>query len=79
MDFRLEDSGGVHWIETKSVALVEQGVARFPDVPTARGRILLLTLGQAARKGVRASVIFIIQRPDAQVISPNVAPYHGKS
>ncbi len=71
LDFYLEDSLGVQWVETKSVTLVENGVARFPDAPTARGRRHLLTLGEAAQKGVRAAVVFIIQRPDAQVFSPH--------
>ncbi len=71
LDFRLEDSLGAHWVETKSVTLVEQGVARFPDAPTARGRKHLHTLGEAAQKGVRASVVFIVQRPDAQAFSPH--------
>ncbi len=38
LDFRLSGAAGVCWVETKSVTLVEEGVARFPDAPTARGR-----------------------------------------
>jgi len=37
LDFRLSGPDGVCWVEVKSVTLVEEGVARFPDAPTARG------------------------------------------
>ncbi len=73
LDFRLEGPEGVCWVETKSVTLVEKGVARFPDAPTARGRRHLLTLAEATQKGVRAAVVFVVQRPDAQVFSPHEA------
>ncbi len=59
------------WIETKSVTLVERRVAYFPDAPTARGRRHLAELAQMARDGVRSAVIFVVQRPDAQVFAPH--------
>jgi len=72
LDFRLEDEEGIWWVETKSVTLVENGLASFPDAPTARGRRHLLELGEAAQKGVRAAVVFVVQRSDAVHFMPHV-------
>lgn len=72
-DFRLTDGRGRDcWIEVKSATLVEEdGVARFPDAPTARGRRHVEELAALARAGDRAAVIFVIQRPDAEALEPN--------
>ena len=73
LDFRLTGPEGVCWVETKSVTLVADRVAYFPDVPTARGsrhlRELLAIIGQ----GERAAVVFIVQREDATVFAPAAA------
>ena len=71
LDFRLSGPAGVCWVETKSVTLVENGVALFPDVPTGRGRRHLQALIELRRLGHRAVVAFIIQRPDAQGLAPH--------
>ncbi len=70
-DFCLTSRSGVTWIETKSVTLVEGGLARFPDAPTSRGRKHLGGLEDACQAGDRAAVVFIIQRPDASRFRPN--------
>jgi sugar fermentation stimulation protein A len=59
------------WVETKSVTLVEEGIARFPDAPTLRGRRHLATLIHAVERGERAAVVFVVQRPDAQAFRPH--------
>lgn len=59
------------WIETKSVTLVNRGVALFPDAPTARGRRHLADLCALAQRGQRAAVIFLVQRPDAESFAPH--------
>ena len=59
------------YVETKSVTLVESGIAWFPDAPTSRGVKHLGTLAKAVEAGHRAAVIFVIQREDAQRFSPN--------
>lgn len=72
LDFSCIDGNGQHTlIEVKSVTLVEGGVARFPDAPTARGTRHLRELAQATMKGFRAAVIFIIQRDDPISFAPN--------
>lgn len=73
LDFRLTGPQGDCWVETKSVTLVEAGLALFPDAPTRRGQRHLADLAALARKGGRAAVVFVIQRPDATAFSPHVA------
>jgi len=70
LDFRLSAPDGVYWVEIKSVTLVENGAARFPDAPTARGARHVRELTTAARKGEQAAVVFVVQRPDARCFVP---------
>ena len=72
-DFRLTGDGGVVLVEAKSVTLVEGGVALFPDAPTARGRHHMDELADIAAHGEGAAVAFVVQRPDASVVSPHAA------
>jgi sugar fermentation stimulation protein A len=63
--------GGRCFIEAKSVTLVEDGVALFPDAPTQRGRRHLGELARARAEGHRAAVVFVVQRDDATSFSPH--------
>jgi sugar fermentation stimulation protein A len=65
LDFRLEGARGTCWVETKSVTLVEDDTALFPDAPTERGRKHLHELMDIASTGEQAAVVFVVQRPDA--------------
>ncbi len=60
-------------IEVKSVSLVRDTGALFPDAPTIRGARHMRELEDAVSEGLKASVIFVIQREDAQSFSPNDA------
>jgi sugar fermentation stimulation protein A len=71
LDFRLSGPEGIAWVETKSVTLVEDGLALFPDAPTARGRRHLEALVDAVGNGDAAAVVFVVQRPDAQQFAPH--------
>jgi len=72
LDFVLETTDGPPmWIEAKSVTLVEEGLALFPDAPTARGRRHLIELQDAISAGDRAAVVFVVQRADACAFSPH--------
>ena len=73
LDFRLSGPAGVCYVETKSVTLVEDGIARFPDAPTLRGVKHLHSLMTAQAAGCHAAVIFVIQRADADAFAPNDA------
>ncbi len=70
-DLLLEDDHGKRYLEVKSVTLVENGVGLFPDSPTERGAKHLNTLAQAVEAGHRASVVFVVQRPDARAVATN--------
>ena len=70
-DFRPEGPDGeeVH-VEVKSCTHVEDGVARFPDRPTERGRRHLRSLEGLVEAGGEAHVVFVVQRPDARAVEP---------
>jgi len=72
-DFLLTGENSSIVIEIKSCTLVENNRAIFPDAPTIRGARHMKHLASALKDGVvnRAAVIFVIQRPDANVFSPN--------
>jgi len=59
------------FVEVKSVTLVRDDVALFPDAPTVRGARHMRELATAVSQGFRAMVIFVIQREDAECFAPN--------
>jgi len=71
IDLLLSDPEGICWVETKSVTLGEDGAAIFPDAPTSRGKRHLLALADSLSNGTRTSIIFAVQRPDADRFRPN--------
>lgn len=73
LDLLLEGPDGQCIVETKCATLVRDGVALFPDAPTERGRRHLETLAQAVQDGLRAAVVFMVQRGDAVALAPNDA------
>lgn len=72
-DFRLGEGLHTCLLEVKSVTRVSSGLARFPDVPTERGRVQFEALAQIARSGQRCAAIFIIQRHAAEALVPDEA------
>lgn len=60
-------------IEIKSCTLVENRHALFPDAPTERGARHMRHLARALNEGLaqHAMVVFVIQRPDADLFSPH--------
>ncbi len=71
LDLLLDSEGQKYYVEVKSVTLVVDGTARFPDAPTERGARHLNELVRACSEGNKAAVVFLIQREDAAVFSPN--------
>ena len=71
-DFLLEDGAGRElWLEVKSATLVEERIALFPDARTERGRRHVLELADLRERfGVRAGIVFIVQRSDADEMRP---------
>ncbi len=70
-DFRLETPGGdTATVEVKSCTHVEDGVARFPDRQTERGRRHLRSLEALREDGHETHVVFVVQRPDVDRFRP---------
>jgi sugar fermentation stimulation protein A len=68
-DFLLADAEGLGMIlEAKSVTLVEDGRALFPDAVPARGARHVREMAELARGGMPATVIFVAQREDVESI-----------
>ena len=59
------------YVEVKSVTLIKEGVAQFPDAPTDRGRKHLEELISLKKEGIRAVVFFLIEHPNGNSFRPN--------
>jgi sugar fermentation stimulation protein A len=71
LDIRLSGPKGDCYIEAKSVTLVENGIALFPDAPTTKGAKHIRTLATLVNQGHRAAAVFVVQRPDASALRPD--------
>ena len=69
-DFQLCKGKEIMFLEVKSVTLVENGIAKFPDAVTERGRRHVEHLGKMMEKGINTMVLFVIQRPDSKLFQP---------
>jgi sugar fermentation stimulation protein A len=72
LDFVVESSEGLIFIEVKSVTWLEDGVALFPDGVTSRGRRHLQELAKLVRQGHSALQVFVVQRQGAHLFRPAV-------
>ena len=59
------------YVEVKSVTLIKDGKAQFPDAPTERGRKHLRELIGLKKRGIRAVVFFLIEHPNGNSFRPN--------
>ena len=59
------------YVEVKSVTLIKDGIAQFPDAPTERGRKHLEELISLKKEGIRAVVFFLIEHPNGNSFRPN--------
>jgi len=69
-DFRIAHRGRRVLTEVKSVGLVVEGRALFPDAPTARGTRHVRALARHARRGGAGLLVFVAQRSDAASVTP---------
>jgi len=68
------------FVEVKNVTMKVDNFARFPDAVTTRGQKHLKTLIKVRKSGIRAVMLYIIQRIDVDYfgIADNVDPEYGK-
>ena len=74
-------SGRGCFVEVKNVTLKEGGRALFPDAVTERGRKHLNTLVRVRKAGMRAVMLYVVQRMDVRIFSParEIDPAYGKA
>jgi len=72
IDFLLTNNkNGEMLLEVKGCTLVENGLAKFPDAPTIRGKKHLDELIHFMDDGFESAVLFLIIREDAEEFTPN--------
>ena len=69
-DFRLTKNNLKKIVEVKSVSLVQNKVAKFPDAVTERGTKHVKHLAELISQDLETMVLFVIQRPDADHFEP---------
>jgi sugar fermentation stimulation protein A len=69
------------FIEVKNVTLKDGERALFPDAVTERGRKHLNTLIRVKKAGMRAVMLYVVQRMDVRIFSParSIDPDYGKA
>jgi sugar fermentation stimulation protein A len=71
-DFMVKRKEGVLWVEVKGVTLLcKDGIARFPDAPTARGVKHIEHLIAAKEAGQDAMLLFVVAMSGAVAVAPN--------
>jgi sugar fermentation stimulation protein A len=58
-------------LEVKGCTLVEEGIAKFPDAPTIRGKKHLEELTHSIEDGFESAILFLVIRDDAIEFTPN--------
>jgi sugar fermentation stimulation protein A len=81
LDFHLSGGDGPDcWLEVKSVTMSRQpGLAEWPDAKSSRGARHLDALVRLANGGAKATLLFLIQRPDCAAfrIAGNIDPAYA--
>ncbi len=70
-DLLLEGPLGPCYVETKSVTLIQDGRALFPDARTERGARHMRELAELAEAGTDTAVVFVVQRADVVEFAPH--------
>jgi len=69
------------FVEVKNVSLKEGKYALFPDAVTTRGQKHLKTLMEVKATGIRAVMLYIVQRTDVEIFAPakEIDPGYAKA
>lgn len=69
------------FVEVKNVTMKVDNYALFPDAVTTRGRKHLETLIEVKKSGIRAVMLYVVQRMDVEVFGPaeEIDPDYAKS
>lgn len=80
-DIFAEKAGEQCFIEVKNVTLKSGNYALFPDSKTVRGTKHLETLIKVKEQGIRAVMLYIIQREDVEIFAPaiEIDPIYAKA
>ncbi len=81
-DIYAENSSGEKcFVEVKNVTLKCGRFARFPDAVTKRGKKHLETLIKVKEAGMRAVMVYVIQRTDVDIFGPawNIDPEYSET
>lgn len=72
VDFYLEahDQQPPCYVEVKNVTLKLENKAQFPDAVSERGQKHLKELMEIKKSGLRAAMLFVVQREDVKTFSP---------
>jgi len=70
IDIMAQNKSETCFIEVKNVTMKDGKYARFPDAVTKRGKKHLEELIQLKKEGIRAVMVFIIQRTDVSIFTP---------
>lgn len=71
-DVYAENENEKCFIEVKNVTLKKGKYALFPDAITTRGQKHLLALIEAKNAGIRAVMLYVVQRSDVDIFAPAV-------
>ncbi len=69
-DVYAENKHGKCFVEVKNVTMKAGTFARFPDAVTTRGLKHLETLAKVKEQGIRAVMLYVIQRMDVETFGP---------
>ncbi|QGY47900.1 DNA/RNA nuclease SfsA [Maribellus comscasis] len=80
-DIYAENEQGKCFVEVKNVTLKEGKYALFPDAVTTRGQKHLRTLIEVKKGGMRAVMLYIVQRMDVEIFAPaaDIDPNYAKA
>ena len=80
-DIYCENENEKCFVEVKNVTMKVGNAALFPDAVTTRGRKHLETLIEVKKQGMRAIMLYVIQRMDVETFGPSedIDPEYAKS